>query len=348
MTQVKSPHRAPHRNADDLREAARLVVHATAGVTDVVESMHLRIASGPAVFGRPLALPARLITAIAYGNVRLVTLLVGELADRLLGQLAPLLGESTQGPEREAIVSALNGVIGDWLARTHSPLAIDMELRRAGTGPKAVVLVHGSAMSDRQWLRREHDHGAQLARDDGWVPVYVRYNSGLPIAENGRLLARLLDDLADVQDIALLGHSMGGLVARSACHAAEADRRPWRTRLRSLVTLGSPHLGAPLERAGNLFEILLPISSYSAPLARLGKIRSAGITDLRFGLDLPLPVGIGCHAIAAENDRLVPVVSAHGSFPMANCSIAPGVSHLDLLCCSNTYEIIRRALASKF
>jgi hypothetical protein len=104
----------PRRNADDLREAARLVVHATAGVTDVVEAMHRRIASGPAVLGRPLTVPARLTTAIAYGNVRLVTRVVEELGDRLLRQLAPLLGESTPGPEREAIVSALNGVVGDW------------------------------------------------------------------------------------------------------------------------------------------------------------------------------------------------------------------------------------------
>ena len=322
---------APRRNADDLREAARLVVRATGGVTDIVEAMHLRIASGPATLGRPLALPARLLTGIAYGNVRLVTLLVGELTDRLLGQLTPLLGESTPRPEREAIVSALNGVIGDWLARTHSPLVVDMQLRRAGTGAKAVVLVHGSAMSERQWLRREHDHGAALARDDGWAPVYVRYNSGLPIAENGRLLARLLDDLTEAQHIALLGHSMGGLVARSACHAAEADGRSWRTKLRSLVTLGTPHLGAPLERSGGLLETLLPLSGYSAPLARLGQIRSAGITDLRFGLDLPLPAGVDCHAIAAENDRLVPIPSAHGPFPGANCSIVPGVGHLDLL-----------------
>jgi pimeloyl-ACP methyl ester carboxylesterase len=237
-------------------------------------------------------------------------------------------------------------VIGDWLAHTNSPLAIEMQLRRAAAGPRAVVLVHGSAMSDRQWLRRTHDHGAALARDDGWVPVYVRYNSGLPIAENGRKLARLLDELADCHDIALVGHSMGGLVARSACHAAETEGRAWRTRLRSLVTLGSPHLGAPLERLGKLIEILLPISSYSEPLARLGKIRSAGITDLRYGLRLPLPVGVDCHAIAAENDRLVPVQSAYGSFPAANCHVVPGVNHLDLLGCPNTYQLVRRALAN--
>lgn len=339
---------ASRSNADDLRELVSLVVHATIGVTDVVEAMHRRIASGPAVLGRPLALPARLTTALAYGNVRLGTLLAGKVVDRALAPLAPLLGESTQDPEREAIVAALNGIVGDWLAQTRSPLAIDMQLRRAGPGSKIVVLVHGSAMSDRQWLRREHDHGAALARDEGWAPVYVRYNSGLPVADNGRRLARLLDDLADAQDVALVGHSMGGLVARSACHAAEAEGRAWRAKLRSLVTLGSPHLGAPLERAGNMLEILLPVSSYSEPLARLARIRSSGITDLRYGLHLSLPAGVGCHAIAAEHDRLVPVASAHGSFPTANCSIVPGVSHLDLLCCSNTYQIIRRALSESF
>lgn len=321
-------------------------MHATTGVTDVVQAMHARIASGPAMLGTPLALPARLVTGIAYGNVRLVTRLVGELSDRLLHELAPLLGESTPGPEREAILSALNGVFGDWLAQTHSPLAITMRLRREGIGPKTVVLVHGSAMSDRQWLRREHDHGAALARDDAWAPVYVHYNSGLPIVENGRLLARLLDELDDVRDIALLGHSMGGLVARAACHAAEAEGRPWRTKLRSLVTLGTPHLGAPLERFGQLVATLLPISSYSAPLASLAKLRSAGITDLGCGLELPLPAGVACHAIAAGNDLLVPIASAHGSFPAARCAIVPGLGHLDLLCSPGTYELVRRALAS--
>jgi len=336
---------ARHRQADELREALRLAVFATTGVTDVVEAMHLRIASGPAVLGKPLAFPARFVTSIAYGNVRFVARWVGKLGDQLLGELEPLLGGSAPGAERDAVVAALNGVFGDWLQRTQSPLALSMRLRKEGAGPKAVVLVHGSSMNDRQWLRRGHDHGMALARDDGWMPVYVLYNSGLSIAENGRLLAERLGELADVSEIAILGHSLGGLVARSACHVAEAEGLPWRRRLRSLITLGTPHRGAPLERYGMLFEALLLLSSYSAPLARLGKIRSAGVTDMRYGLDLPLPAGVGCYAIAAGKDRLVPVASAHGAFLPARCSVVPGASHLDLLSSPEAYDTIRRALS---
>jgi pimeloyl-ACP methyl ester carboxylesterase len=334
-----------HRHADDLREALRLAVYATTGVADVVEAMHLRIASGPALLGKPLALPALVVTTLAYSNVRFVTRVVGELGDRLLRELEPFLGESASGAERDAVVAALNGVLGDWLRRTESPLALDMRLRRVGVGSRAVVLVHGSSMNDRQWQRRGHDHGEALARDHGFMPVYVLYNSGLSIAENGQLLAERLEELSGLTEIALLGHSMGGLVARSACHQAELAGLAWRKRLSSLVTLGSPHLGAPLERYGSLLESLLPISSYSAPLARLGRIRSAGVMALGQGLDLPLPEGVRCHAIAAGADRLVPIASAHGAFPRARCSVVPGANHLDLLSSRDAYEAIRRALS---
>ena len=116
-----------HNHAGDLREALRLAVHATTGVTEVVEAMHRRIASGP-------------------------------------GELEPLLGASAPGAERDAVVAALNGVLGDWLHRTQSPLALSMRLRMEGSGPRALVLVHGSSMNDRQWLRRGHDHGWLGAR----------------------------------------------------------------------------------------------------------------------------------------------------------------------------------------
>ena len=155
----------------------------------------------------------------------------------LLGRLEPLLGETASGPERDAVVAVLNGVLGHWLERTGSPLALELRLRAEGAGPKAVVLVHGSSMNDLQWLRRGHDHGQALARDGGFVPVYVRYNSGLSIAENGRLLAERLEELEHAHEIAILGHSMGGLVARSACHVAEVHGRAWRKKLRWLVII---------------------------------------------------------------------------------------------------------------
>jgi pimeloyl-ACP methyl ester carboxylesterase len=207
-------------------------------------------------------------------------------------------------------------------------------------------------MNDLQWKRKEHDHGAALARDLAYTPVYLHYNSGVHISANGRALAELLETLVQLwpvplTELVLIGHSMGGLVARSACHYGALARHEWPRRLDKLVFVGTPHHGAPLERGGNWVDMLLSTSAYSAPLARLGKIRSAGITDLRFGnlvdedwkkrdrfepsgdlrVAVPLPEGVACYAIAATTgktagdlsdwligDGIVPLASALGRY----------------------------------
>ncbi|BDG05641.1 esterase/lipase family protein [Anaeromyxobacter oryzae] len=395
---------------DDLRGATRLAIEATRSVVDLVEAMHHNIGAGPAILGRPLMGPTRLLTGPIYRSVRGVTRMVGAGIDRALGQLAPLvaplLGESVPGIEREAVLAALNGVLGDYLAESGNPLAIEMRLRHDGhpleleeralraafphAGGKLLVLVHGSCLGDRQWSRLGHDHGGALARDLGFTPVYLHYNSGLHISTNGRALAAMLERLvaewpAPLDELVILAHSMGGLVARSACHFGEAAGHGWRRKLRKLVCLGSPHHGAPLERGGHWVDVLLGVSRYSAPLARLGKIRSAGVTDMRFGnvLDehwqgrdrfarahdhrrqLKLPDGVRCYAIAATRaseaggklpgDGLVPVDSALGrhakpeltlEIPDANQWIAHGMGHLDLLSRAEVYEKIRSWLSS--
>jgi pimeloyl-ACP methyl ester carboxylesterase len=180
--------------------------------------------------------------------------------------------------------------------------------------------------------------------------VYLRYNSGRHTSENGRDLALLLEQLVaawpvPLQRFAVLGHSMGGLVARSALHAATHAGLGWPKRLDDLVFLGTPHHGAPLERAGHWVDLVLGATPYAAPFARLGRVRSAGITDLRHGLLLdedwvgrdrfarggdrrqpvPLPSGVRCGALAASlgaqggtlkekllGDGLVPLDSALG------------------------------------
>jgi len=86
-----------------------------------------------------------------------------------------------------------------------------------------------------------------------------------------------------IERLAIVGHSMGGLVARSACHYATQAGHTLPGRLDDLVLLGTPHIGAPPERAGAWVDFLMEISPYSAPLARLGKVRSALIKDLRHG-----------------------------------------------------------------
>jgi hypothetical protein len=113
----------PRRSdAEDVRAVAQLVVDATLGVTGVVQSMHHTIGGAP----------ARLFSSPAYAIVRGVTRVVGAATDRALTGLAPLLSERTPGPHRHALLSALNGVLGDRLAETKSPLALPMTLFSEG------------------------------------------------------------------------------------------------------------------------------------------------------------------------------------------------------------------------
>ncbi len=355
-----------HLHPSDLRGFSRLTIDAVGGLTDLVEAMHHNIASTPAILGKPKSGRTTGITGLVYRSVRGMTRLVGGGLDAVLGRLVPLFGEKQSSPEREAILAVLNGVLGDYLEASGNPLAIHMHLRRDGrplqldkaalssaipnAGGKLLVLAHGLCMNDLQWKRQGHDHGAALARDLGCTSVYLHYNSGRHISVNGREFADLLEALlahwpVPVKELTILGHSMGGLLARSAWHYGTAAGHAWPQRLKKLVFLGTPHHGAPMERGGNWIDITLGASPYTAPLSRLGKIRSAGITDLRHtylldedwhGRDrfvrstghhaaVPLPEGVPCYAIAGTTgkqagdlkdrligDGLVPLASALG------------------------------------
>ena len=155
--------------------------------------------------------------------------------------------------------------------------------------PRLAVFIHGLCETDDAWrlgADRHVPYGDRLESELGYTPVYVRYNSGLHISDNGRRLGDLLDGLVrcwpvQLREIALIGHSMGGLVARSACHYAAADG--WRSRVAHVFTLGAPHGGTPLEQAANVacsaLSLLPETRSFATPL----KARSAGIKDLRYG-----------------------------------------------------------------
>lgn len=358
--------RTTHLQPSDVRGLARLATQATAGLADLVEALHRTIAGRAGWGEKHTPVRTRGLTGLVYKSVRGVTRLVGGGLDAILSQLQPTLAGRTSSPEREAVLAALNGVLGDYLAASGNPLAIPMSLRRNGqplvletgalasaiphAGDKLALLAHGLCMNDRHWSREGHDHGTVLARDLGYTPVYLHYNSGLHTSENGRALAGLLEDLlaqwpCRVEELVIVAHSMGGLVARSAHHYGVAAGHGWPRRLRKLAFLGTPHHGAPLERGGHWVDLILGATPYSAPFARLGKLRSAGITDLRHGnvLDehwkdrdrfarvrdtrqpLPLPKGVQSYAIAATTgsrpgdlrdrllgDGLVPVSSALG------------------------------------
>jgi len=131
-------------------------------------------------------------------------------------------------------------------------------------------------------------YGTRLAADLGCTPVYVRYNTGLHISENGRALSALLEGLqaywpTDLEEIALVGHSMGGLVARSACYYGAEVNAEWTRLVRQVVTLGSPHMGAPLAQAVHHASAGLAVLPETRPFAALIRRRSSGIRDLRRG-----------------------------------------------------------------
>jgi pimeloyl-ACP methyl ester carboxylesterase len=389
----------------DARGLTSLAADAVVGVTYLVEEVHGTIANAIPSFGFATPGSPRGIAGLVYrsvrGGARVLSLGVGAT----LSELSPLLERSEPSPRRDAAVAAINGLWGDHLASTDNPLAIPMHLRYRGeplvldrhvlephvppSQGKLVVLLHGLCMNERNWDCEGHDHGAALARDLGYLPVYLRYNSGRPIATNGRQFALLLEQLVQewpvpVRELAVVGHSMGGLVARSACHFAKREDHRWIQRLDKLVCLGTPHHGAPMERVGNQLDALLDISPYTAPFTRLGKARSAGIKDLRYGHILhedepggrrppvpeaqtPLPEGVACFAIAATKesrslglgsellgDGLVPVSSALGrhrdpalslAIPASRQHVCYGHGHFDLLSSREVYGRLHDWLA---
>ncbi len=380
------------KNIDDLRGAARLAVDATIGITDLVEKMHHTVQLGHLPLGASRADVTRGLTGFIYRSIRGTTRVVGRGLDMGLAPVAAALPEGESTAARDAWVSAINGIYGDHLVRTDNPLAIEMSFRQDGrrvdprrpaealTGAtgRLLVVVHGLCLNDQHWTRDGDNRIEAVAAEHAYTPVYLRYNTGRPIAANGRELADLLETLLchwpqAVQEVAIVGHSMGGLVARSAVHHGYAARHEWPRSLRKLVFLGTPHHGAPLERGGHRLDYIMELSPYVAPFARLGRSRSAGITDLRYGAItedeqefVPLPQDVECYALAATigkrrgrvaerlvGDGLVPLDSALGrhrdpartlALPQERQWVGYEMGHLELLGRPEVYAQLRKWL----
>jgi pimeloyl-ACP methyl ester carboxylesterase len=212
----------------------------------------------------------------------------------------------------DVVVGALNGAWGDTFVRWRNPLALEMSLRVDGRdvpltresiqaafpqpSPDVVVFLHGLCETERAWwLRSEQhygdrgsSHGSRLAAQTGASPVYLRYNTGLHISDNGEQLASLVAALVshwpvEVRRLTLVGHSMGGLVIRSACCHALDSEQEWVGLVCRILYLGSPHLGAPLEVAATAAGAALQRLPETKPLATALASRSVGIKDLRYG-----------------------------------------------------------------
>jgi pimeloyl-ACP methyl ester carboxylesterase len=276
-----------------MRAAGELAGEALGGVAGIVRDVHRGVARRVfGALGEPAA-PVRMahdaIAALAHGSVRLGLRAVPGGGGRALALTSPPdalpLAESPPGA---LALGAVNGMWGDRIARDHAPLAPGLDLRVDGEiADKLAVFVHGLCETDAAWrLGGGPTYGERLREDLGHTPVYARYNTGRHISTNGRVLAAALEALVtghEVQELVLVGHSMGGLVSRSACHYGEKEGHAWTEALRHVVCLGSPHMGAPLERAAARGAHWLSRLPETAPLARVLTARSAGVKDLRYG-----------------------------------------------------------------
>lgn len=206
-------------------------------------------------------------------------------------------------PSKNLILAILNGVIGDYLEETSNPLAIQMQLRGGNTAHepgmklpvaqsrphtrKILLFVHGLCMNETCWQPNERSW-EKLCTSLNYMPMYLRYNSGLHIAENGKLLSDILlhflkSHHQEIDQLDIICHSMGGLVIRSALHYASEKGQQWPNAVQNIFYLGTPHHGAPMEKIGSYVQKSLDAIPYIKHFARLGKLRSAGITDLRYG-----------------------------------------------------------------
>jgi pimeloyl-ACP methyl ester carboxylesterase len=289
----------------EIRAAGDLAGRALAGTGTLVRDVHAAIAERAFAAAGPGGEPARIlhdgVSAAVYGGVRATLRALPRGAGTILARSAradaPSLADSPRG---SLALAALNGAIGDALHLEGSELALTMSLRRRGAdvdpdapaieGTRLAIFVHGLGETDMAWRLRADaqrpGYGPSLRRDFGYEPLELRYNSGRHISDNGRELARLLDRLATataVDEIVLVGHSMGGLVARSACHYGRLEGHAWTDAVRHVFCLGSPHLGAPLEKSVNALGWALARLPETRPVARIVNGRSVGIKDLRYG-----------------------------------------------------------------
>jgi len=261
--------------ADELRALTRLAFDELRLGAGGIRQMHRAIAARAFRGAGPAKALHDGISGAVYASVAGAAALAGRAAAVAVAD-RPL----STTPRGAAVLAVLNGLRGDAL---EPPLATPMTLRADGDPmPRLAVFVHGLFETEHAWrYGGGRTYGERL---EGYTPVWVRYNTGRHISENGRSLSEALEELVtdwpvQVEQIALIGHSMGGLVARSACHAGGA----WVRRVTHVVSLGSPHTGAPLESALHHAAAALGAVPETRPLSRLLRRRSSGIRDLRRG-----------------------------------------------------------------
>ena len=307
----------------------------------------------------------------------------------------PKLHEKSLTPTQHKLIGALNGVLGDYLLSSHNPLALPMtiydhygSLQQGELSGRVTVFVHGLCMNHLDWSTRKNSGIAEkiLAQRDQNTMLYLNYNTGRRISANGRSLANTLEDLVqrnpEITSINLIGHSMGGLVSRSALFYGKQNQHHWLQMTENLICLGSPHHGASLERFGFTLQEKMGHFPFVKIISHLVNIRSNGILDLRHGsvrdddwehneariglMDdnrkpSPLPTHINTYLVAGTiefekrknrtlqviGDYLVSVKSALGEHPNPRFQLKLPESHKAIFYGLNHFDIQHHPLVAE-
>jgi pimeloyl-ACP methyl ester carboxylesterase len=310
-------------DARDISAIGDVLAESFDGTTQRVEEVHQAVArrsfaaAGPvrrvpeAIHDRIAARLYRAIRTIGPAAIRSGALGLGTAVD-------PDAERLTSTPRGKAILSALNGVFGDALARRRNGLALQMTIKQDGRAirptavglgkafpdarSRVVAFLHGFGETDDSWRWWSEAHwgaadvtyGEMLRRDCGYTPLYTHYNSGRRIVENAGDLSAVLAAVATnwpvpLAEIVLVGHSAGGVVAREAVREGFRLGEPWVLAVTDVVSLGVPRAAIAAEKAVGRARRMLARLPESEPLARLLDTRSAGLQDLRECQEGPLP-----------------------------------------------------------
>jgi pimeloyl-ACP methyl ester carboxylesterase len=327
-----------------------------------------------------------LMARFNFAAVESVARGVGAVAAPLLeASAAPDARRASEHPPTVAWLAALGAAFGDRLVGDHRvrALTVPMSIRERGAlveidpdrseddpaedpCPTVVVFVHGLGNHESMWGQSY----LEAARSQGATPLTVRYTTGQAIADSGAELADLLDRLVGtwpvaVERIVLVGHSMGGLVIREGL----ARAGHWRGLVSDVITLGTPHAGAPLERVAVRGLALAASVPVTAPFAALGDERSTGIKDLGIAAVAAPSPGPDWHLVAATlrqqdavgavgrarsgllgplGDGLVTVDSAFAveAHLTARRLVIDDASHMALLDHPDAVDVLRRVLTA--
>jgi|GEM_PF-4176489 len=186
-------------------------------------------------------------------------------------------------------------------ACTHAELVQDYT---DGSSRRALILVHGLTANSLKFGTLIDDF---RLNSQPWQVWTLRYPYNVSIEENARELSDLLTlHSEEFDEVYVLGHSLGGLIAQQALwdsyqRVREGGQVPWLGKVKRAIIVGTPNQGSPtadVYRA--LLSNLFNLSASASPF----DVNSSIIQDLAFGRSIPPVPGIDYQVIVGT--RAIP------------------------------------------